>query len=148
MMIEDFKKRLSHTLLDVHLFEREKSDENVKKAADLITAKFGFKPLGDRWWDLDWDYRPYKGGQRGDPVLPLAEAIQGKMTAYSERWFSEEEAYQLAFDFYSLFSKTDLVRLSNRIGNGWNPITPYTFEAVHIAMDDKNIGLLWFGDED
>ncbi|MEL8056475.1 MAG: hypothetical protein AAGK66_10000, partial [Pseudomonadota bacterium] len=83
MTIEDFKNRFSHTFLDIHLFEREEPSENAKKSADRVTNKFGFKPLGDDWWDLDWDYRPYKGGQRGDPVLPLAETIQGKQTAYS-----------------------------------------------------------------
>lgn len=148
MTIEDFKKRLCHTVLDVHFFEREKSSENAKEAADRITSKFGFKPLGKDWWDLDWDYRPYTGEQRGDPVLPLAHAIQGRMTAYSVNWFSDEEAYQLANDFYSFFTKADLVRLCNRMSNSWNPITPYTFEAVHIAMDNQKIALLWFGDQD
>ncbi|MEL8056825.1 MAG: hypothetical protein AAGK66_11755, partial [Pseudomonadota bacterium] len=69
-------------------------------------------------------------------------------TAYSNSWFTAEEAYQLAGDFYGLFLKANLVRLTNHMSHGWKPITSYSVEAVHIAMDNKNIGLLWFGDED
>jgi len=145
--IEMHGERLQQWHILIQFTDRNLYAGNPKEVTDQFVKSLGFITLGEKWTDLDWEYHLYKGGQRGDPIVPLTQVLHKSM-AYDEEIFNLQEATKIANDFYNLFGFGNRSRLTNKIGNGWNPITDFTFEAVHVAMDDKNVGILLIEDED
>jgi hypothetical protein len=145
--IEMYGERLQKWPILIQFTDRNLYAGNPKEIADKFVKSLGFKALGEKWINLDWEYHILKGGQRSDPIVPLTQFLNKSM-AYDEEIFNLQEATKIASDFYNVFGFGKRSRFTNNIGYGWHPITTSTFEAVHVAMDDKNIGILLIEDED
>jgi len=131
----------------VEFIDRSPTFGGPKQTADYLVKSLGFNPIGASWINLDDEYEPFPGGKKGDPLKPLMDNLQFTM-AYRGKMLSIQRAEECAKDFYTLFSNGRRVRLSNHIEYGWTPVTPATFDAVHIAMDRKLIGMILMMDED
>ncbi len=61
--------------------------------------------------------------------------------------FTAYEANKFVQDFYSVFSSDVLARVTNLLNGECTSITESTFEALHIAMDEKTIAVIIMQEE-
>ena len=63
-------------------------------------------------------------------------------------WVHPDLATAYARVFASYFVQGDVTWLTNRRGNGWNPIARSTFEWAFVVVDDIGVGLFLIEAED
>jgi len=126
--------------LTIHQGLRQDFSAAPRDAADAFVRSLGYSPLGSGWFDLD--------GDGPEPISHLADILKRDLVHYSYDWLNPADATACAEEFYSLFCQGEVHRLTNRIRNGWNPITSSTIEAAFVAMDNVRIGLFLVEAED
>jgi hypothetical protein len=107
------------------------------EAVDAFVAAQGYSILGERWVRLS----------RDQALVHLQDLLQWSL-AYREQMVVEAEASEMARAFVDCFDPDTAVWFTNGARGGWNSISKSTFENALVAIDDRNIVLVLFEDED
>lgn len=145
---EHWLTKLEHVQTTICRARRSEFPGNPMLSANLFVSSLGYKPIYDRWNDLAEVDGKYSDASPSDYAGHLADTLRRDMVHSSYEMLSAADARACSEEFYSYFPIGKVVRLANRLGGGWNPITDSTFEAAYIAMDDEWIGLFLLEAED
>ena len=119
-------------------------------AANAFMVASGYRGIDRDWFDLDapgiHKYAPGVGPK--DMPGHLARLLQFDMVFPSFEDMSDVKAREIADVFYAMFNTGVRTSLCNGVGNGWNPISDWTFDRAFVAMDDLHIGAIVFLGED
>jgi hypothetical protein len=169
-LFEQILQKRKYGVTHLLLFEREAGIDWERQLVDRTFAEEIFS------WDSILSYRKDKQGHEqrpisGEEVLNVLEKIEDKGKAkiiltillhkdmaYDSEMMSLEEAEELAERFLSYFSDTARYysnsewKKKESTGthhlNSWDPLTDATFDSGLIIIDEKQIGITWFEDED
>lgn len=100
-----------------------------------------FQGIGDAWHEID----AFMAGRIVRRILEFD-------LAYNRREIDEQNASKICVSFLELFSP-DARFFTNGLftdygWSGWGSVANATFETGVIALDSRNIGILWCHDED
>ncbi|GGJ98193.1 hypothetical protein [Pseudomonas matsuisoli] len=107
------------------------------KEIDDFLLSCGYTSLGVKWIPLN----------RSEAIKHLQEMLNISL-AYGTEMLSKEESERLAQEFSNFFSSENSVWFTNGNRYGWNPVTKSTFENATVVLDETNIALVLFEDED
>lgn len=130
----------------VHVYFAHRDDDrsSVGRAADVFVSRRGFTPCQGGWEPIS-----------RDDVLRVWKRVLHRDLAYKGEIMPETDAESLAAQFLTLFDSESAVYLTNcppaqldQNACSWSSISTATFDSGAIAMDAKNIGMIWVEDED
>lgn len=112
------------------------SMDPVNEANSLVSAR-GYSALGDGWRQLS----------QSEAIEHLQEMLRTSL-AYGVEMLSEEDSKNIAHELAEKFNSGASVWLTNGDRGSWNPVTKSTFENALVVVDERNIALVLFEDED
>lgn len=113
--------------------------------ADEFIAKHGYQRIAPYWRTLEHGVN----GESAIETTSILTEVLAKDLVYPDcRWLTPEDASKCAEDFACSFKEASGHFLTNRIGNGWNPIGDWTMEWAFVGFDNAKIALLLLQAED